>query len=236
MTRLEALTPAVMARLDELVATLVERCGANLVALVCHGSAARGGWRDGASDVDLVLVLADDAEPALEAIGPALELARFSARIETMILVAHEIARSADCFPLLYADIARVGVTLAGASPFDRLVVPEHHQRLRIEQELRELRIRMRRVVTDMAGHASFGGAIERKIKQARAPLWALLALRGETVEDSVEAILRAAGKAYGIDVAPLGRVRDDAKHAFQTLARLLDAALADVDRREDRA
>ncbi|MCX5744738.1 MAG: nucleotidyltransferase domain-containing protein [Proteobacteria bacterium] len=193
----------------------------------------RGGWRDGSSDVDLVLVLADDPASTLEAIGPALELARFSARIETMILVAGEIERSADCFPLLYSDIARASVTLAGTSPFETLVVPDHHKRVRIEQELRETRIRMRRVATDMARHQNFGGAVERKLKQARAPLGSLLELRGEVVADSLDAILTACGTAYAIDVAPLRRVTEDAKLAFQTLARLLDAALADVDARE---
>lgn len=229
-----ALNPVVKSRLDELTKTLVDKCGNNLVALVVHGSAVRGGWRDGISDVDLILVLTDDAEAALEAIGPALELARYSARIETMILVAKEIDRSADCFPLLYADIARASVTLAGKNPFETLEVPDNHKRVRIEQELREIRIRMRRVVTDMSGHANFGGAIDRKVKQARAPLYALLALRGQSVDDTLDAILRESGKAYAIDVAPLGRAHEAPKLAFQTLARLLDAALADVDSRAE--
>jgi len=230
---LSALTPAVKARLDDLAKSLVELCGKNLVALLVHGSAVRGGWREDISDVDLILVLEDDAEAALEKIGPALELARYGARIETMILVASEIERSADCFPLFYADIARASVTLAGTSPFEQLVVPDHHKRVRIEQELREIRIRMRRVVTDMAGHRNFGGALDRKIKQARTPLFALLALRGTPTDDTLEAILRDAGKAYAIDPAPLRRAHEDPKLAFQTLARLLDAALADVDARE---
>lgn len=225
------LNPAVQARLDDLTKSLVATCGGNLVALVVHGSAVRGGWRDGVSDVDLVLVLKDDAEAALEAIGPALELARFSARIETMILVASEIDRSADCFPLLYADIARHSLTLAGTSPFEKLVVHDTHKRVRIEQELRELRIRMRRVATDLAGAASFAGAIDRKIKQVRAPLWALLALRGEKVDDDLSSVLAAAGKRYAIDAAPLEAVAKNPKLSFQTLARLLDAALADVDK-----
>lgn len=230
---LSSLTPVVKARLDDLTKSLVDLCGKHLVALVVYGSAVRGGWREGLSDVDLILVLDTDAEALLEKIGPALELGRYAARIETMILVASEIERSADCFPLFYADIARASITLAGQSPFEQLVVPEHHKRVRIEQELREIRIRMRRVVTDMSGHLNFGGALDRKIKQARFALFALLALRGTPTDDTLEAILRDAGKAYSIDPAPLRRAHEDPKLAFQTLARLLDAALADVDARE---
>jgi len=227
------LSARVTAHLDALVASLVKTCGDNLVAIVVHGSAVRGGWSEATSDVDLVLVLRDDTADALAQVAPALELARMAARIETMILVERELARSADCFPLLYADIARASETVAGTSPFATLSVPDHHKRLRIEQELRELRIRMRRVATDFAGQVSFAGAIERKLKQARAPLWALLALRGTTCDEALDAVLAAACRAYKLDAAPLRRVREEPKVAFQTLAALLDAALADVDREE---
>jgi predicted nucleotidyltransferase len=227
---LESLSPAVRTRLDDLKSSLEKTCGKNLVALVVHGSAVRGGWREATSDVDLICVLEDDSEAVLAAIGPALDLARYSARIETMILTRAEIPRSADCFPLLYGDIAGTSVTLVGTNPFTGLAVSDEHKRLRIEQELREVRIRMRRVATDLSGAANFGGAIERKLKQARGPLWALLALRGEKVDDNLFTVLDAAGKAYGLDVGPLRRVREESTTAYAALAKLLDAALAEVD------
>lgn len=227
---LESLSPAVRKRLDELAASLERTCGKNLVALVIHGSAVRGGWREATSDVDLICVLEEDSEKALAAIGPALELARHAARIEAMILTRAEIARSADCFPLLYGDVARTSVTLYGANPFTGLHVSEEHRRLRIEQELREIRIRMRRVATDLAGAQGFAGAVERKLKQARAPLWALLALRGETVDDSLDTVVKAIAKAYGLDPMPLRLVREEPQAAYAALAKLLDAALAEVD------
>jgi predicted nucleotidyltransferase len=230
MEMLRSLAPAVNDRLDELTATLVERCGTSLVGLVVHGSAVRGGWSEGTSDVDLIVVLDDDSEAMLAAIGPALELARFSARIEAMILTKDEIERSADCFPLLYGDIGRTSVTIAGTNPFTDLSISHEHIRLRVEQELREIRIRMRRVATDMAGTPHFGGAVEHKVKQLRSPLWALLTLRNESVDDHLDSVLDGAARAYGIDVAPLLRARDEPAAAYTTLAKLLDAALDDVD------
>ena len=227
---LESLTPAIKTRLDELTATLDRVCGKNLVGLVVHGSAVRGGWCEETSDVDLIVVLDDDSEAMLASIGPALEFARFSARIESMILTKDEIERSADCFPLLYGDVARTSVTIAGTNPFNGLTISDEHRRLRIEQELREIRIRMRRVATDMAGAANFGGAIERKVKQLRGPLWALLELRDESVDEHLDPVLEGAGKAYGIDIAPLRRTHEEPDAAFTTLAKLLDVALHDVD------
>jgi predicted nucleotidyltransferase len=231
--QLQNLTPAVQTKLDELVKSLEKTLGKNLVGVVVHGSAIRGGWRAGASDVDLVVVLGDATQQALESIGPALELARFSARIEAMIVTKDEIPRSADCFPLLYSDLARTSATVFGENPFKALDVPDHHKRLRIEQELRELRIRMRRVATDNAGHQGYAGAVERKLKQARDPLWSLLTLRGEKLDDTLDVVLERCGKVYEVDLAPLKRVREEPKVAFDTLGKLFDKALHDVDSRD---
>ena len=234
MTHLETLPAPIKSRLDELVLSLTKSLGANLIAVVAHGSAVRGGYQAGASDIDLVCVIDEDDATTLAAIGPALELARFSARIETMILTKAEIARSADCFPLLYGDIARVGAALHGSNPFAALTIRPDHKRLRIEQELRELRIRLRRAVVDHGPTQNLGGAIERKLKQARGPLWALLELRGEAKDDALASVLEATAAAYRVDPAPLGSAREDSMAAYATLAALLDAALADVDARED--
>jgi predicted nucleotidyltransferase len=231
--QLQHVTPAVQGKLDELVKALEKALAKNLVGVVVHGSAVRGGWRAGASDVDVVVVLGEGTQEALESIGPALELARFSARIEAMIVTKDEIPRSADCFPLLYSDLARTSATMYGENPFKALTVPDHHKRLRIEQELRELRIRMRRVATDNAGHHSYAGAVDRKLKQARDPLWSLLTLRGETLDDTLDVVLERCGKIYEIDLAPLRRVREEPKVAFDTLGKLLDKALDDVDSRD---
>jgi predicted nucleotidyltransferase len=227
---LKSLAPAINDRLDELTASLVELCGSSLVGLVVHGSAVRGGWSEGTSDVDLIVVLGDDSEALLAAIGPALELARFSARIEAMILTKDEIERSADCFPLLYGDIAKTSLTIVGTNPFTDLAISDEHIRLRIEQELREIRIRMRRVATDMAGKPNFAGAVEHKVKQLRSPLWALLTLRNEGVDDHLDAVLDGAAKTYGVDVTPLRHTHEEPAAAYTTLAKLLDAALDDVD------
>jgi len=227
---LQTLAPAINDRLDELTASLVDVCGPSLVGLVVHGSAVRGGWSEGTSDVDLIVVLNDDSEALLAAIGPPLELARFSARIEAMILTKDEIDRSADCFPLLYGDIARTSATIVGVNPFEDLVISDEHIRLRVEQELREIRIRMRRVATDIAGNPHFGGAVEHKVKQLRSPLWALLRLRGQAIDDHLEHVLACAATLYGVDVTPLLRPREEPTAAYTTLATLLDAALDDVD------
>jgi predicted nucleotidyltransferase len=233
--KLEALPARTRERLDDLKKALVKSLGDDLVALVVHGSAVRGGFREKESDVDVIVVLKDDARAKLDVIANALTLARNSTRIECMILTDAEIPRAADVFPLLYQDIQRCHAIVHGKDPFLSLEIQKRHVRLRIEQELREAQIRMRRAVTDGLGNLEqLAGAVERKARQIRAPLRALLALRGTECDEDLATVLAKAKDAWGVDSAPLARVREDAAAAHAALAKLLAAAIADVDARED--
>jgi len=227
---LAPLPDSARARLDELKTSLIAILGDDLDALLLYGSLARGEYQPERSDVNLMVVLRDDAEEKLEAIGPTVQLAQFSARIGVMIVRSDEIPRAADCFPLLYEDIGRCGVVLHGRSPFEGLTIRGEHKRLRIEQELREVRIRLRRVVADNFATAAFGRSIARKVRQIREPLRALLELRGETVDDHLAEVIRASGRVYGLDAEPLFRALETPREAYEALVTLLERALKDVD------
>lgn len=231
---LDALPEGVRKRLDELRAELARALGDGLIAMIVFGSAARGGWRAGRSDVDVMVVLKDDGRESLERVGHALLLARYSARIEAILLREDEVAQAADVFPLLYEEVREDGVVVHGASPFASLHISDRHRRLRIEQELREARIRLRRMVTDGdRAPAALANAVDRKLRQVRGPLRALLKLRGEDPGVALDAVVAAACGLWGVDPAPLARAQEEPAAAYDALARLLAAAIDDVDRRE---
>ncbi|WP_437638165.1 nucleotidyltransferase domain-containing protein [Sorangium sp. So ce854] len=234
----------VQARLVELKESLERTLGDGLACLLVYGSAARGGYRDGQSDVDLMVVLREATRDRLDAIANALRLARYAARIEAMILTAAEIPRAADVFPLLYDDIRRCHVLLSGHDPFSALVIDGKNRRLRVEQELREAQIRLRRAVVDGVGSdEALRGAVLRKVKQIRGPLHALLGLRGihgdhggagDAGDDDLGTVLAGAGEHLGVDVAPLQRAHEaPVAAAYEALAALLARAIEDVDRLE---
>ncbi|WP_437736085.1 nucleotidyltransferase domain-containing protein [Sorangium sp. So ce1335] len=227
----------VQARLVELKESLERALGDELVCLLVYGSAARGGYREGQSDVDLMVVLREATRERLDAIANALRLARYAARIEAMILTAAEIPQAADVFPLLYDDIRRCHALLAGRDPFSALVIDGRNRRLRVEQELREAQIRLRRAVVDgMGSDEALRGAVLRKVKQIRGPLHALLGLRGingDDGDDDLAAVLAGAGEHLGVDVAPLQRVHEAPVAAYEALVALLARAVEDVDRLE---
>jgi predicted nucleotidyltransferase len=230
---LQSLPANVRRRLEELVESLRDALGDDLDAIIAHGSVVRGEYVEGHSDIDLLLVLRRDDREKLEAIGPALKLASYSARVEAILFASAEIPKAADVFPLLFGDVREKHALLHGRDPFASLIIPDAHVIIRIEQELRDARIRLRRLVAEAEGDpARIVGPVERKLKQIRSPIRALLRLRGEAVDDKLEAVLRAACAAYGLDPEPLLHLSRSPDKTHDVLRNLLDAAIEDVDAR----
>jgi len=226
----------VRARVEEWTKSLEATLGDDLVGILVHGSVARGEYRPGESDVDAIVVLKEATFAQLDGIANAMQLARYSARIEAMILTEAEIAGASDVFPLLYDDIKRCHFLVTGRDPFKDVEVHDTHRRLRIEQELREARIRMRRAVTDAAGaREALGGAITRKVKQVRAPLYALLGLKGQKCSPDLGAVIEAACKHYGVDAAVVRNAKEAPDPAYAAFVTLLDKAIDEVNAMESK-
>lgn len=230
---LPSLDPPTRLRLEDMRSSLRVALQDNLRCLLVFGSAARGGFVASQSDVDTIIVLSDAPREALLRCQNALQLARHSARIEAMILVEREIARAADVFPLLYDDIRGSHVVIHGTSPFADLAISDAHRRLRIEQELREASIRLRRAYVDNAlDPRAVGRAVQRKLKQLRGPLHALLALRGIPARDTVNDVLESAGRVFECDTSALTNAgaAHDPLLAHDALVELLSRSIAWVD------
>jgi predicted nucleotidyltransferase len=230
------LPPTTQAALQEMTEALRAAAGDNLASVLVHGSAARGEFVEGTSDVDAIVVLKDTSLPRLDAVANALVLARNRGRIDTMILKLDEIEPSMDVFPVFYEEISERHVVVYGSDPFAGLTATDEHRRLRIEQELREAKIRTKRAAVDAMGTPRLlAAALERKVRQVRSPLRALLKMQGVAVGDRLADVLRAAASRYGSDAAPLLDVRRDPAAAHAAFRRLLDAAIEEVDRLEVR-
>jgi predicted nucleotidyltransferase len=229
-----SLPPPVQAALDELLGALKGVFADDLACVMLHGSAARGDYQEGESDVDLIIVLRDDNPEKLEAIGGPLQLARFSARIEGILLLSSEIEGASDVFPLMYRDVADEGVALVGENPFKGISPSKEHVRLRVEQELREARMRLRRSVAEARGEAPvLRKVLEQKYKQLRSPLRAMLRSFDAEAPNQLPALYAAVCKRYDVDPKPLEARAKDPRAAVVALSKVLDKALAEVDKAE---
>lgn len=230
MTQLD-LPGSVKGALDALVESLKSALGADLASVLVFGSAARGKYRPGESDVDVCVVLASTGPDVLRKAANPLVLARNTARIEAVILRHDEVGRAADAFPVFYDDIKRAHVMLHGTDPFASLEIAKEHKRVRVEQELREAQIRLRRAVVDgLFAERPLRGAVTRKLRQMRSPLHALFELQDVSAPDELEPLLELAGKRWGLGVGPLLDSRANVDDAYAALVALLDRAVDEVD------
>lgn len=226
-----ALPSNVRDRLTEWTKSLEAALGDDLVAILLTGGVARGDFRPGESDVNAIIVLRHATFEKLDAISSAMQAVRYGARLEPTILTEDELPGACDAFPLLYDEIKRWHIILVGRDPFASAVVHDTHRRLRIEQELREAQIGLRRVVTDALGaREAIGGAVARKVRQVRRPLRALLALKSMTCKDDLASVLACAGGLYNVDVSALSKPREEPEGAHASLSKLLAAAISDVN------
>ncbi len=206
--------------LDRLKEDLVRAAGPNLAGLILYGGVARGRYRPGKSDVNVLVLLNDASASALTAIAPALQTAWRSAGVEPMLLTPAEVPRAASAFPTKFLDIKNHHVVLAGSNPLAGLDVPQEHVRLRIEQAIRNLLLRLRHGYVRAGGDAT---TLARLLTQIARPfaleLAALLQLAGKDVpeEDRSAAIFDAAATAWGLDresLAHLAALRQDSRPA----------------------
>ncbi len=195
--------PAIAAVLERLQTELARAAGNNLAGLLVYGGLARGRYRPGKSDVNVVVLLREATAEALAAIAPALRAARRSAGVLPMILTPAEVEQAAKVFPITFLDIKEHHVLLDGEDPFAELQVPREMIRLRLVQELRNRTIRLRRRLVALADDPEM---LQQTLACVARPLAidvaALLRLAGKEVpqEDRTSAIYQAAAGAFGID------------------------------------
>lgn len=234
-TVLALLPAASRKRLEELVTALQSTLGPKLSAVLVYGSAVRGGLTP-KSDVDVLIVLTHDDTATLRSLCDPLGIARAAARIDCRLLTVAEIPRAADVFPVFYDDVRGCHAVLFGSDPFKDLVVHDEHRRLRVEQELRDARVRLRRLIVDVADDdVALQHGLERKLKAVRAPLASLLQLhRALGHNDDLVTVLDLLGRRYDVDTTALTTTRATTEMTTTTadvFAALLDKAIDDVDR-----
>jgi hypothetical protein len=233
--------PAVAAAVQRLRDDLARAAGKNLAGLVLYGGLARGRYRPGQSDINVVVLLHDASAGALAAITPALRAAWRAARVEPLLLTPAEVPASAAAFPTKFVDIAAHHIVLAGEDAFAGLEVPRDRLRLRIEQALRNLVLRLRRryvaVGDDPAAQAAALADVARPLALE---LGALLRLAGKEVpaEDRTAAVYEAAARAFELDresLARLAELRSGAK-AAEDMSALYQHVLGAIARAADLA
>lgn len=184
---------------------LGEVYGESLRSVVLYGSAARGEYREGKSDLNVLVLLADTSP---ESLRKGSRLARewtAERNPPPLLLPEEEWRKSADVFPIELADIQDAHLVLHGADPFAGVEIDPADLRLQCESELKRSHIRLRERYLLSAGEPA---ELEALLLQSFSTFLVLfrtvLRLAGEPATRDPEAVIRAVAGRAGFDAAPL--------------------------------
>jgi predicted nucleotidyltransferase len=177
--------------------------GAGYSALL-YGSAARGDYLVGRSNVNLLLVL-DDASPTrLRAMAPAFAAWRKAASEPPLLISRAEWARASDVFPIEITDMRAGYRVLRGADPLAAARVDRADLRQALERELRGKLLRLRQGYAAAAGdEKALGELAAASAGTILVLLRTLLTLVGRPVPAAPTALASEAAALVG--AAPAG-------------------------------
>ncbi len=187
---------------EAIVATLVNDLDQALpgqYSAVLYGSAARGEWVPGVSDINLLLVLDDTSPASLRALTAPLASWRRSGNAPPMVMSREEWADSADAFPIEVTDILQSSKVVAGVDPMIGMQVAPADLRTLLEHEFRGKLLQLRRGYVALAEERAALAQLGTASISAIVPLQrALLALLGRKVPPGIEAVAQEASIAVG--------------------------------------
>ena len=224
--------------LDELVRQLRAAYGERLSSVVLYGSAAGGDHIPNRSDYNVLVLLAPldgkgfDAATAVAASAVARAW-REAGNPPPLTLTLEEWRRSADIFPMEYADILERNRVLHGPPPFEGISVAPGDLRLELEQQVMGKLLQLRQ------GALLAGTDAKRQTELVSASLStmmvlfrAVLRLHGERPPADNVATATRVGTLAGFDPAPFvqavrhvhGEMRLSTSEAGQVLGGYLTA------------
>jgi predicted nucleotidyltransferase len=194
--------------LEELVAQLRAAFGAELRSVVLYGSAASADYVPKQSDYN-VLVLVEALDVArLDAVAAVVRAWNDAGNPPPFTLTTEEWRRSADVFPMEYADIQERHRVLYGASPFDGVRVEPTDLRRQLESEAMGKLLHLRQGVLAAGGDGRRQVELLAATKSTIMVLFrATTRLLGHTPPSDTLELCREVGRLTGLDPQPFVRV-----------------------------
>jgi hypothetical protein len=201
--------------------------------LALYGGVVRGRYQPGRSDINLLVVLKELNTATLERLGPVLQSAWREVHLEPFLVAQPELERTAAVFPTKMLDIQRFHRLVDGEDVLKGLQVRPADLSRRVEQELRNLTMRLRRRYLSIHQDDT---AMQRILADAamtlRVNFLAMLHLASVAVpdEERTAAVYAAAAERFKLDGAALLQLSELRKTgAANGQVRALYGAILDV-------
>jgi Nucleotidyltransferase domain len=137
--------PSTESKLTDLVSRLKEFAAENLESVILYGSAARGDFKEGHSDLNILCVLRSVAARELARLTPVVHWwCKDQNEPAPLFFTAEELRTSADVFSIELLDMQNSRRVLYGADVINGIPVPMNLHRVEVEHDLRTLLLKLR--------------------------------------------------------------------------------------------
>ena len=151
------------AKLTDLVSRMKEFAAENLESMILYGSAARGDFKEGHSDLNVLCVLRSVAARELTRVTPVVHWwSKDHNEPAPLFFTAEELRQSADVFSIELLDMQESRRVLYGADVVAGVLVPMNLHRVQVEHDLRTLLLKLRQ-------HFLLTGQKESELRTAEA-------------------------------------------------------------------
>jgi predicted nucleotidyltransferase len=151
------------AKLTDLVSRMKEFAGENLESMILYGSAARGDFKEGHSDLNVLCVLRSVAARELTRVTPVVHWwSKDHNEPAPLFFTAEELRQSADVFSIELLDMQKSRRVLYGPDVVAGVPVPMNLHRVQVEHDLRTLLLKLRQ-------HFLLTGQKESELRTAEA-------------------------------------------------------------------
>jgi len=175
--------------------------GDDLVAVILYGSAARGTYVKGRSDLNVLVVLRDASAEALRPAAAILADWTKAGEPAPLVFAEAEWRASADVFPIEIEDMREAHRLVRGSDVITGLATTRADLRRELEREVRGKLLRLR---TEYAAAAPSGKALARLLLASASTFLTLfratLRLAGHSPPRESAALVRAAAEVAGMD------------------------------------
>ena len=171
--------------------------GIPLTSLILYGSAARGDYRPGRSDINLLVVVGNAGIDVLRSLLDPVFKSRRSG-IAPLFLTPGDIAASVDIFPLKFMAIRGNYRVVYGEDPVAGLHIDNGKVVTRIRQRLNNMLLKMRRHYI-VNGGQRLTVMMSQQVKRFVETLGFLLAVNGSDVKGPQQ-IIEASAREFKLD------------------------------------
>ena len=217
--------------LDAFCNQLEKSIGSQFVSGVLYGKLARNIDKTRDMSANFMVVLEEISTASLDAVGAALRASKL--QIELLTLSEADLRSSTDVFPIKFLDIKRTHVICHGKDVLSELEISKDNLRLRCEQEIKNLMLRLRlNYVSRKQNSKSIASLLSRIYLSLIRNLGVLVELKSGDVLTTNSEIIEGAGK-LGIDTVALQDVeklrQDNFSKDLEDRKRLLEKVMQSV-------